>query len=1001
MAEGTPIVEAQMIIRQKPASQFSVFLNEIARKWQDRWSRDKVFQPSPDPLKPKYFITAAFPYPNGPIHIGHLRVYTITDVMARYKRMRGYNVLFPMAFHYTGTPVLTMAESVSKGDESLIKLFREGYGVPDHIIPKLGDPLYMARYFHEISKITMKEAGYSIDWRREFTTIDPDFSAFIRWQFTRLKEKGFLVQGTHPVGWCPVHNMPVGMHDTKGDVEPEIGEFTIIKFFEDDTYYPAATLRPETVFGVTNLWINPRENYVVALVDGEKWVLSEKAAYKLGFQLRKIKVIEKVKGSEFIGKQVVNPVTGKKVPILPADFVDPNTATGVVMSVPAHAPFDLVALNEISEDLLSQIGVAREQLAPIPLIEVEGYSEVPARDAVERLGVKSQLEKEKLDQATKQVYSAEYSKGRMRKDITRLVSEELTSGLEGQLYKGFIEAFISGKPVSEAREELIKLLKSTRYGDSMYEILNKPVYCRCGNEIVVKVLDNQWFLDYGKPEWKELARKLLSRMKIVPEIYRNQFNYTIEWVDKRACARTRGLGTELPWAPGWIIESLSDSTIYMAFYTINYLLRSSGVKPEQLKPVFWDYVLLGRGDPGEIAEETGIPLDVIEAARAEFDYWYPLDSRNSGKDLIPNHLTFFIYNHAGIFPEDKWPKQITVNGFVLVGGLKMSKSLGNVVPMRVVLHVYGVDAARAAVAMTSEIGQDANFTDELMASVTDQLRKTYNMVESLSGYIADSPKTMDPAELDVIDRWMLSRLSRHIENTTRAMDEVKLRDAYNTIFYMIENDLSFYMRMTEERKYDPVRKYVIRTVLDSWIRMMQPAVPHIAEEMWSKIGGKGYVSLASWPEPTLKDVEAEVYMEYVKRLVEDIKSIVKVAKKRPEKIVIVPSPPSELSDLRLAIHFIDEGKPVRELVKAMTAISENKKQAAKKAFKLYDVARNLPPLIKDYIIEKTLDEEKTIESLKFVLEKMTGAQIVVSTEHPKSVTRKKESLPMKPAIYIF
>ncbi|MEB3773240.1 MAG: class I tRNA ligase family protein, partial [Desulfurococcales archaeon] len=208
-------------------------------------------------------------------------------------------------------------------------------------------------------------------------------------------------------------------------------------------------------------------------------------------------------------------------------------------------------------------------------------------------------------------------------------------------------------------------------------------------------------------------------------------------------------------------------------------------------------------------------------------------------------------------------------------------------------------------------------------------------------------------------------------------------------------------RMTEERKYDPVRKYVIRTVLDSWIRMMQPAVPHIAEEMWSKIGGKGYVSLASWPEPTLKDVEAEVYMEYVKRLVEDIKSIVKVAKKRPEKIVIVPSPPSELSDLRLAIHFIDEGKPVRELVKAMTAISENKKQVAKKAFKLYDVARNLPPLIKDYIIEKKLDEEKTIESLKFVLEKMTGAQIVVSTEHPKSVTRKKESLPMKPAIYIF
>jgi leucyl-tRNA synthetase len=209
------------------------------------------------------------------------------------------------------------------------------------------------------------------------------------------------------------------------------------------------------------------------------------------------------------------------------------------------------------------------------------------------------------------------------------------------------------------------------------------------------------------------------------------------------------------------------------------------------------------------------------------------------------------------------------------------------------------------------------------------------------------------------------------------------------------------MRMTEERKNDPIRKYVIRTVIDTWIRMMQPAVPHIAEEMWSKIGGEDYVSLASWPEPVLKDVEAEVYMEYVKRLVEDIKSIVKVAKKKPERIVIVPSPQNDLSDLRLAIHFIDEGKPVRELVKALTAISDNKKQAAKKAFKLYDVARNLPPLIKDYIIKNVLDEEKTIESLKFVLEKMTGAQIVVSTEHPKTATRRKESLPMKPAIYIF
>ena len=1002
MAEGEPIVEPRMIIREKPASQFSEFLNAIARKWQERWERDEIFQASPDPSKPKYFITAAFPYPNGPIHIGHLRVYTITDVMARYKRMRGFNVLFPMAFHYTGTPVLTMAESVSKGDESLLRLFKEDYGVPEDIIGKLSDPLFMARYFHSISKLTMKEAGYSIDWRREFTTIDPDFSSFIVWQFTKLREKGFLVQGTHPVGWCPVHNMPVGMHDTKGDVEPEIGEFVIIKFQDDKgkAFFPAATLRPETVFGVTNIWVNPEATYVVADVDGEDWIISKKAAFKLGFQLHRVKVKKKLRGRELLGKRVVNPVTGRRVPVLPASFVDPDTATGIVMSVPAHAPFDYVALQEVKDEVLQELSVSRSELEPIPLIKVPSYSEIPARDAVERRGVKSQAQRELLDEATKEVYSAEFTKGVMRDDLHQLISPELRQDSEGALYEGFIRAFLEGRPVNEARDNITRLLKSTPFGSSMYEILNKPVYCRCGTEIVVKVLDNQWFLDYGKPEWKELARKALRKMRIVPESYRNQFNHTIEWVDKRACARTRGLGTQLPWAPGWIIESLSDSTIYMAFYTVNYKLRSAGIEPSRLTPAFWDYVMLGLGDPAELEKATGIPASLVESLREEFEYWYPLDSRNSGKDLIPNHLTFFIYNHAGIFPEEKWPRQITVNGFVLIRGLKMSKSLRNVIPMRVVLHVYGADVARAAVAMTSEIGQDANFTEELMNSVTDQLRKIYMTVNNLASYIRDAPDKIDPAQLDIMDRWMLSRLSFHIVKTTESMDNVKLRDAYNTIFYILPNDLQFYMRNTESRKADASRKHVVKKVIDSWIRMLQPAVPHIAEELWEIIGGEGYVSLASWPEAGPRDLEAEVYVEYAQKLIEDIKNIVRVSRGRPSKTVIVTADPGELNDLRTAVHVIDEGKPAKELVKILTSVSKDKKKTARRALRLYEIARELPPLLRDYIMEKDIDEEKIIDAVKPLIENVLGVEVVVSKIHPENV-RPKEAYPLKPAIYIF
>src|SRR5688500_19434268 len=111
----------------------------------------------------------------------------------------------------------------------------------------------------------MKEIGYSIDLRREFTTIDKIYSKFISWQFSTVRNKGLIVQGSHPVGWCPRDQNPVSQHDTMGDVEPDFNEYTIVKFKsggsgggddDDLIILPAATLRPETLFGVTNLWVN-------------------------------------------------------------------------------------------------------------------------------------------------------------------------------------------------------------------------------------------------------------------------------------------------------------------------------------------------------------------------------------------------------------------------------------------------------------------------------------------------------------------------------------------------------------------------------------------------------------------------------------------------------------------------------------------------------------------------------------------------------------------------
>ncbi|MGE5705765.1 MAG: class I tRNA ligase family protein, partial [Nitrososphaerales archaeon] len=199
--------------------------NQIETKWKSKWNEQKLFETDPDDNKiKKYFITVAFPYPNSPQHIGHGRTYTLADVHARYMRMKGNNVLFPMAFHYTGTPILAMSKRVISGDKDLIQTFKNIYNVPEEIIKTFSDPEKIARYFHNEIKLGMQDMGFSIDWRREFTTIDKLYSKFITWQFKILQKKGLIVQGSHPVGWCPKDNNPVSQHDTVGDVEPEFNE---------------------------------------------------------------------------------------------------------------------------------------------------------------------------------------------------------------------------------------------------------------------------------------------------------------------------------------------------------------------------------------------------------------------------------------------------------------------------------------------------------------------------------------------------------------------------------------------------------------------------------------------------------------------------------------------------------------------------------------------------------------------------------------------------------
>jgi leucyl-tRNA synthetase len=846
----------------------------IEQKWRKKWSENRIFESEIQPLEKKYFITVAYPYPNSPQHVGHGRTYTLADAHARYKRMNGYNVLFPMGFHYTGTPIVSMSQRIKSNDTELIETFEKIYKIPEKIISSFQEPKKIARFFHEEIKQGMKEMGYSIDWRREFTTIDKAYSKFISWQFRNLRKKGLIAQGSHPVGWCPQDQNPVSQHDTLGDIEPELIEYVLVKFkFEEQYVVPTATLRPETIFGVTNLWINPNINYVIALVNNEKWIITKEAAKKMEFLNMNVSIISEMHGSKLIGKNVFDQIRRENLPIFPASFVDPNNGTGIVMSVPAHSPYDYQALVDLRKDVasLSKYNVIVD-IVPIRVIHTEMFSSndsSPAESIVNSYSIRDQNDP-KLEEATNKLYSDEFHNGILLPAID----------------------VIGNMSVLKARDAMREELINKGIGTKMYELKNE-VICRCGTRCVVKLLTNQWFINYGDENWKKLAYELIGNMEILPEEIRQEFTNVIDWLKERACARKSGLGTKLPWDNEWIIESLADSVIYMAYYLLSNHIRDESdtqnnvnkINADDLGDSFFDYVLLGENDSHLVAKESKISVQLLEKIRNEFFYYYPVDSRHSGRDLVPNHLTFFIFNHAAIFTKDKWPRQIVVNGSVLMEGKKMSKSLGNIIPLRHAIDEYGADSIRLTMLASAEILQDSDFSFDLVKGIRSKLFEIYRGITVHKDIFTLNQSRTDNTELE--DLWMSSRIQNIISETTSAVEKLRIREALHSILYLMDNDLQWYQKR-KLAKNKSISNIYLKEFFETRIKLLSPFAPFFCEEIWEIMGNHSFISLAPWPESDDSKLylKAEDNERLIQDTIVDIHKITKVTKMIPKMIAI-------------------------------------------------------------------------------------------------------------------
>ncbi len=825
--------------------------NEIETKWQSKWNESKDFETNPNE-KPKKFITVAYPYPNSPQHIGHGRTYTLADVHARFYRMQGYNVLFPMGFHYTGTPVLGMAKRIQSGEKEILYGLRNIYHVPEETIKTFVEPINIADYFHEEIKSGMIEMGYSIDWRREFTTIVPGYQKFIEWQITILKENGKIIQGSHPVGWCPKDQNPVSQHDTMGDVEPKIDDKNfLVKFKFGEFIFPVTTLRPETIFGVTNLWVNPNVTYKKVSVDNETWIISEQCAKKIEFFEKEVKIIGDMQGSEIIGKYATTH-NGAEIPILPAEFVEPGMGTGLVMSVPAHAPKDYQALM----DLKAKNHELASKIEPIPIIVTPGYDTYPAKQICEKLGVSNQTD-EKLEEATKELYLKEFTDGKLNEKCDIFNNEKVQFG----------------------RDKVMAWLQENNHLEKFPVLENAPVKCRCGTECVVKILNNQWFLNYGDEEWKETARNCFDEMNILPSKITTEFKEVIDWLHERACARQQGLGTKLPWDKDWIVESLSDSVIYMAYYTMSRFVNDGTLKPENLTKEFFDYVLLDKGDITLAVSTSKLSKDVIGMVKKEFLYFYPVDSRHSGRDLVQNHLSFFVLNHVAIFEKKLWPKEIVVNGSVMMDGAKMSKSMGNIIPLRTAIKDYGADPIRLAIISSAELLQDADFNMESVSGIQNKLEALLEECSTL--------KAAQIGDLEAEDKWILSKTQGMIAQVTEAVEKMRLREGLQDILFSFESDLSWYAKRVDAKGRDNVSG-ILHKINSVRVAMLSPFAPHVAEEMWEKLGYTELASKSAWPEFSKEDVDVTSIQseELLKSTIDDIANILKITKIIPQKIVI-------------------------------------------------------------------------------------------------------------------
>lgn len=400
---------------------------------------------------------------------------------------------------------------------------------------------------------------------------------------------------------------------------------------------------------------------------------------------------------------------------------------------------------------------------------------------------------------------------------------------------------------------------------------------------------DQWYLDYGEESWRKQALDYVDNgLNTYSNDTKHAFTGVLNWLNQWACARTYGLGSKLPWDPTFLVESLSDSTIYMSYYTIAHYLhrdlfgREKGlgnVGPEQMTDDVWDYIFCRRELSDELIAQSKIPKETLESMRRSFEYWYPLDLRVSGKDLIPNHLTFALYNHIALFPREYWPKGFRANGHLMLNGEKMSKSTGNFMTLDDVTRKYSADAARIALADAGDGIQDANFEEDVADAAVLRL---FNNKEWCEEMVKDTE--LRTGELNAFqDSLFDNEMNSLVAEAKKGYQETSYKLALKAAYYDFSNARDFYREACNaagiKMHKDLVFKYIELQAL-----VMTVITPHWSEYIWLEVLKKPEtIQKALYPEVPAAKANLTAAREYVRNTSSNINSAESTQQKRAAK----------------------------------------------------------------------------------------------------------------------